>query len=240
MRGAVSSHQTGPVGTSSLIWGEPRRLRTLAGMATCSGCVTRHLSRLLDRLNDSRFTECCGVESTALGYSPSRPTIARIVTHCLPPLSLRPSLHCDSVLRVTQQGGQPRCSRPCNSEPPRSCGSAPSREHLLTLIPSTSPFYLSTARHNNTRLGHTECPPHLHQRGVIAVVVTAGIDRSWLNEEAERQLLRGGRVLELRGAGGTQARGTSSASPQSAPSSRQGLQRQSHESVLRSLSTGPA
>ena len=73
------------------------RLRgTLAGIATCSGCVTRHLSRLLDRLNDSRYTECCGVESTAPGCSPSRPTIARIVTHCLPPLSLRPNLHCDS------------------------------------------------------------------------------------------------------------------------------------------------
>jgi len=72
------------------------RLRTLAGMTTCSGCVTRHLSRLLDRLSDSRYTECCGVESTALGCSPSRPTIASIVTHCLPPLSLRPNLHCDS------------------------------------------------------------------------------------------------------------------------------------------------
>ena len=96
LRGAVSSHQTGQVGTSSPLWGEPRRLRTLAGMATCSGCVTRHLSRLPDRLSGSRYTECCGVESTALGCSPSRPTIARIVTHCLPPLSLRPSLQRDS------------------------------------------------------------------------------------------------------------------------------------------------
>ena len=67
-------------------------------MATCFGCVTRQLWRLFmpDRVSDSRYTERCGVESTALGYSPSTPTIARIVTHCSPPLSLRPNLHCDS------------------------------------------------------------------------------------------------------------------------------------------------
>ena len=53
-------------------------------------------SMLLDRLSDSRYTECCGAASTALGCSPSRPTLARIVMHCLPPLSLPPGLHRDS------------------------------------------------------------------------------------------------------------------------------------------------
>src|SRR5262245_27635235 len=68
-------------------------------MASCSGCVTRHLSRLLDRLSDCGYTERCGVGSTALGYSPSTPTVARVVTHCLPHSSLRPNRHCGRMWR---------------------------------------------------------------------------------------------------------------------------------------------
>ena len=63
-------------------------------------------------LSDLRYTECCGAESTALGCSPSRPTLARIVMHCLPPLSLRPSLHRDSSPGRYPPGPNPRCGRP--------------------------------------------------------------------------------------------------------------------------------